>query len=102
MEEMRRIHKHVNACVNDGDAVQLFPIFHQPALTGCVLTPQEYVGETSRYVLDCQGVNGASGTAELAIKDALITGELVAKMGGKNMTFSQYINAKRIGNCFAQ
>ena len=55
-----------------------------------------------RSPLDCQGVNGASGTAELAIKDALITGELVAKMGGKNMTFSQHINAKRIGNCFAQ
>jgi hypothetical protein len=99
MEEMRRIVKNVDACVDDGNAARLFPVFHQPALTGCMLVPQGSSIDTVDFKLDCQGINGAQGTAQLSFGDDHITGELVAKMGGKNMTFSQYVDARRTGSC---
>ena len=102
MEEMRRILKNVNACIDDGDAAHLFPVFHQPALAGCVLVPSDVGVATAHYVLNCTGVNGATGTAKLKFTDHHIRGELNAKMGGKNMTFSQYVKARRDGRCPTQ
>ena len=45
--------------------------------------------------MHCPGVNSAKGEAELIVDRDLIQGELSGKIGGKNMTFTQFINAPR-------
>lgn len=99
MEEMRRIHKRVDACVGPGEVARLFPVFNQPALTGCALLHTISDKETAYFQLECAGVNGASGNASLNLEGERIHGTLIAKMGGKNMTFSQIVNAQRRGSC---
>ena len=99
MEEMRRTSKRVQVCIDDGNAAGMFPIFNHPALRGCALLTQRIDPETIDFVLNCAGVNGARGTAQLTFIGDNIKGELNVKVGGKNMTFVQYVNARRSGAC---
>jgi hypothetical protein len=99
LDEMRRVSDHQSPCIVNSDATLFFPVFHQPAMTGCALHPEEIGTETIAYKLICASANGATGTAKLSIRDGHVKGELKAKMGGKNMTFSQYIDATRTGEC---
>ena len=99
LDEMRRVSEHQSTCIVNSDATLFFPVFHQPAMTGCALHPEEIGAETVAYKLICASVNGATGTAKLSIRDGHVKGELKAKMGGKNMTFSQFIDATRTGEC---
>lgn len=99
LEEMRRTSKHAQVCIDDGSAARLFPIFNHPALGGCVLLQQNINPKTSEFVLNCAGVNGTRGTAQLRFMGDNIKGQLHAKLGGKNMTFVQYIDAHRSGAC---
>jgi len=102
MEEMRRIYKSAHACIRNSDAAQLFPVFHQRAFTGCTLALARQEITERYYVLECNGVNGPTGTATLTLFSGdpdRIKGEFAAKIGGKNMTFFQYIDARKSGRC---
>lgn len=99
LDEMRRVSEQHSTCIANSDATLFFPVFDQPAMTGCGLHPEEIGAETVAYKLICAGANGATGTAKLSIRDGRVKGELKAKMGGKNMTFSQYTDATRAGEC---
>lgn len=99
LEEMRRIVKRHNQCLEGGDPAELFPVLRQPALRGCFLGyAVERAGRTD-YVLQCESARVATGTAQLVRTNARIDGVLEVKMGGKNMTFSQHSTAVRLGAC---
>lgn len=99
LDEMRRTSEQQDACIAEGDIANFFPVFLQPAFIGCTLQHAGADAESVNYVLVCNAVNGASGNARLSTRGDAIRGELNAKMGGKNMTFSQYITATLQGPC---
>jgi len=99
MEAMRRTSKHADVCIEKDDAAKLFPSFQHLGLRGCTLKRQQGDTEGIDFTLHCPGVNGAHGSARLTFPVDHIKGELSAKLGGKNMTFFQYIDARREGVC---
>ena len=99
LDEMRRVSKSGRYCVEETDLSSLFPVLAQPALRGCRLVQAEQPQTSVSHVLSCPGANGAVGTARLRATPTGWRGSLEVKMGGKNMTFSQYVDAKRVGQC---
>lgn len=97
LDEMRRIVDHHTRCLGDDDLHGLFPVMAQPALRGCQFGFPQARDEGLRYVLVCQSARVATGTAELSRTRAGVVGHLRIKMGGKNMTFAQRVEARRLG-----
>ncbi len=56
-------------------------------------------GARHDYVLSCASARVASGTASIESAGQKRVGMLAVKMGGKNMTFSQRIEAQRGALC---
>lgn len=98
MDEMRRIVTREQRCVGS-DPVALFPVLRQPALGGCSLGYGVRDSDSFRYVLVCETARVATGTARLSNAGDRIVGTLEVKMGGKNMTFSQHVEAVPAGGC---
>ncbi len=98
LDEMRRNVKQQRICVPNLDVAYLFPVLRYAAFEGCRV---EKLANTDdgQYDLDCPGPNGANGSISLKAHHALLRGHLETKMGGKNMTFSQFIEAKHLGPC---
>lgn len=99
LEEMRRIVTQEQRCLGDDNPVALFPVLRQPALRGCALDYGVQDADTFQYVLVCETARVATGTARLNRSGDRIVGTLDVKMGGKNMTFSQRIEAVLRGGC---
>jgi hypothetical protein len=99
LEEMRRIVTHEQYCLRDGDPGGLFPVLRQPALRGCRLDRGEQTPEVFVYVLVCEATLGATGHARFKHDRGRVIGTIDVKMGGKNMTFSQRIEARASGGC---
>jgi hypothetical protein len=81
-------------CLRGDEPGSFFPILHHPALQGCALA-----GERPHYRLVCASPEVATGSARLDESARRIAGVLEVKMGGKNMTFAQRIEAVRQGRC---
>jgi len=99
LEEMRRIVTHEQYCLRDGDPSGLFPVMYQPALRGCRLDHGEQTPRVFEYVLVCETALGATGHARFKHDRGRVIGTIDVKMGGKNMTFSQRIEARASGDC---
>ena len=99
LEEMRRTVTSETACIKKDEISDLFPILKQPGMVDCNFTTLEKTDDAQTYTLQCPGKNGAKGTAILKIHGEKIGAELNAKLGGKNMTFSQYVQAEWQGPC---
>jgi hypothetical protein len=99
LEEMRRIVTHEQYCLRDSDPSGLFPVLHQPALRGCMLDHGEQTADSFEYVLVCETALGATGSARFDHDRGRVIGTINVKMGGKNMTFSQRIEARLSGAC---
>lgn len=98
LDEMRRMVTQHEVCLDEGPAIlQLFPVAGQPALRGCQLVAPENEGMT--FSLQCNENNGASGRLSFRREGEVVVGELEAKIGGKNMTFSQFVRVRRSGDC---
>ena len=100
LDEMRRITAVETRCLAD-DATALFPVLRQPALRGCALVPAAHA-ESGRFDLQCQTALVATGSATVAVTAQHVKGDLIIKMGGKNMTFSQHVRARPQGPCSAE
>ena len=104
LEEMRRKSVVETKCLDEPHVESLFPILLQPGLKECnLLLLDTAVGEFV-YKLQCGALNGAEGLAKISRQANLgggdiIDAELNAKLGGKNMTFSQFTKAQWIGAC---
>lgn len=103
LDEMRRQVARHTRCVRDDAPEALFPVMDQHALRGCRLGyPKSSPlanGTRSDYVLMCASARVASGTATIEDSGDELTGTLAVKMGGKNMTFSQRVEARRGAPC---
>ena len=99
LDVMRRIRKNTRRCVGADGPETFFPILQQPALRGCVFTLASSDGATDNFVLRCETKWVATGIARLWASGDRVRGALDVKMGGKNMTFSQYVDASRVGAC---
>ncbi len=99
LEEMRRISTHETRCLDGERLTAIFPVLRQRAFTGCTLGYETPRGERFEYVLVCQSARVATGTALIDAAATRIAGDLQVKMGGKNMTFSQHVEAVRRGAC---
>ena len=86
-------------CLRARELSSVFPILHHPSLEGCNLDSERRRGDTIRYRLVCASPQVATGTARLDAGPGRIAGVLEIKMGGKNMTFAQRIEAVRQGEC---
>ena len=92
-ENLRYATTREQRCVNLDDFDSWFPILRHPSLEGCHLD--------DGYRLVCANPEVASGTARFDVVGERIAGILEIKMGGKNMTFSQRIEAARRRDCDA-
>jgi hypothetical protein len=101
-ENLRYARTLERRCIRDHGLSDFFPILRQQSLNGCKLAAGNRRGNAIYYPLVCDGSNGTTGTAQLHADVDGIKGVLEIKMGGKNMTFSQRIEAKRQGDCDSQ
>jgi hypothetical protein len=76
-----------------------FPILHHVALQDCSLDPQRRQPDALSYALVCTGGHGTTGHATWQLGRMQDTGTLNVKLGGKNMTFSQRVTARPLGEC---
>jgi Protein of unknown function (DUF3617) len=98
-ENLRYATTRERRCLRGDALASLFPILRHHSLEGCKLGAETRSGGTIRYVLACASAQVATGAARLDAAADRITGSLEIKMGGKNMTFSQRIDAVRHGDC---
>jgi uncharacterized protein DUF3617 len=86
-------------CLQPDEPAALFPILRHPSLDGCRLDDERRSGTRVAYRLVCANVETASGSAQLDAAAGRVAGTLEVKMGGKNMTFHQRIEAVRQRDC---
>jgi len=89
-ENLRYATTRERRCLDSLDAASFFPILRHPSLDGCTLA--------GAYLV-CASPEVATGTVRLEDAPGRVTGILEIKMGGKNMTFAQRVEAVRRGEC---
>ena len=98
-ENLRYAATQEQRCLKPDEFASLFPILRHPSLEGCHLDDERRSGSSARYRLACASSQVASGAARLDAVGERIVGILEVKMGGKNMTFYQRIEAVRLRDC---
>ena len=98
-ENLRYAATRERRCLRSRELRLVFPVLHHPSLQGCKLGNESRTGDTIRYLLACESPQVATGIARFNMGPGRIVGVLEIKMGGKNMTFSQRIEAARQGAC---
>ncbi len=98
-ENLRYATTRERRCLHSDELSSVFPILHHPSLEGCKLGDESWRGDTIRYLLVCASPQVATGVARLDTGPGRVAGILEIKMGGKNMTFAQRIEAVRQGEC---
>jgi hypothetical protein len=97
-ENLRYANTRELRCVRSDVPDPFFPILRHPSFKGCKLADGNG-RDPIYYPLVCQSSRGPTGTAQLNVGAERISGVLEIQMGGKNMTFSQRIQATRRGEC---
>lgn len=85
-------------CLDGDTPAALFPILRHRSFHGCKLGAGNG-SDPVYYPLVCHSSQAPTGTAQLRATQARVSGMLEIQMGGKNMTFSQHIEATRLGAC---
>lgn len=98
-ESLRYATTRERRCLRGDELASVFPILRHPSLEGCTLGDERRRGDAIRYRLACASPQVATGTARLDEGPGRIAGILEIKMGGKNMTFAQRVEAVRQGEC---
>jgi Protein of unknown function (DUF3617) len=98
-DNLRYTTTHQRNCISLKDLATEFPILNHPTLAGCTLGGEARKDDTVKFVLSCDDRHGTTGMAVWHIDKQRIRGRLDVKLGGKNMTFSQTVTAKVVGNC---
>ena len=98
-ENLRYATTRERRCLRSHELPGVFPVLHHPSLQGCKLGNGSRLDDTIRYLLACESPQVATGIARLNMGPGRIAGVLEITMGGKNMTFSQRIDATRQGEC---
>ncbi len=98
-EALRYADTRERRCLRGVDLATVFPVLQHPSLAGCKLANANRNGHTTDFALVCASDQVATGAARLEVQSGSIDGVVDVKMGGKNMTFSQRVQATRRGNC---
>lgn len=98
-ENLRYATARERRCLRAHEISSVFPVLRHPSLEGCKLAEESRHGDAIRYVLVCASPEVATGAARLDGGPDRVAGVLEVKMGGKNMTFTQRIEAVRRGEC---
>ena len=98
-ENLRYATTREKRCLSHQELASFFPVLGHISLQGCKLDKENRDGGTVSYLLNCASGNETTGGAQWHLDDNQIRGTLAVKLGGKNMTFSQRITAKRVGEC---
>jgi hypothetical protein len=89
-ENLRYATTRERRCLQADEPASFFPILQHPSLEGCRLAGDRLV---------CASPEVATGSVRLDQAPGRVTGVLEVKMGGKNMTFAQRVEAVRLGDC---
>ena len=98
-ENLRYAVTRENRCLTDDELMSSFPILKHPSLADCELRQERRDTRAASYLLVCKGGHGTTGNARWSIGEQLIAGQLDVKLGGKNMTFSQRVTTRPLGQC---
>lgn len=102
-ENLRYATTHERRCLVSQPLSVLFPILNHPSLAGCRLVEDGGEEGGASYALTCEGSDGkvsnTTGRARWRLAAGESVGLLTVKLGGKNMTFSQRVTARYLGEC---
>lgn len=100
LEENLRYTKTIaTECLNESELLVAFPVLTDNAFRGCKLSETTLADTYASYRLTCPASTGTTGRAKWQRNASQLHGMLVIKLGGKNMTFSQRVTARRAGKC---
>ena len=98
-ENLRYTLERDQRCLGRDDLASAFPVLHHPSLAGCKLRERSHDENTLSFQLVCDRAHGTTGQAIWQVEKHIIRGTLDVKLGGKNMTFSQRITGRALGQC---
>jgi Protein of unknown function (DUF3617) len=98
-ENLRYTGTQETRCIGQNDLPKLFPMLSHVSLNSCRLQNEQRYGETVSYELLCAEGVETTGDAQFAIAPEKISGMLRVRMGGKNMTFTQRLSGRALGDC---
>lgn len=86
-------------CLNVQELSGVFWMLKDVSLQDCKLVKSEQTADAASYALQCTGGHGTQGSASWELGSSALTGTLQVRLGGKNMTFFQRVNARAVGSC---
>lgn len=99
-ENLRHARSNERRCLRDpGDLSTIFPVLRDSSMQGCALDRKHASAQAIEYALVCKSSQAPTGTALVQTAAGRVTGVLLVKGGGKNMTYSQRVSATRKGDC---
>lgn len=99
-ENLRYATRVERRCMDPRELTTAFWMLRDVSLEDCQLVKlTEEPDGISLYELQCYGGHGTTGRAQWQFSPITISGTLVVRLGGKNMTFYQRITAQPIGKC---
>ncbi len=84
-------------CLGHVEINTLFPILEHSSFNQCDLF--QLKTEMNSYELRCENTGAASGNAVMLIDENQFLARLNIKMGAKNMTMTQRVEAKKLSDC---
>jgi hypothetical protein len=98
-ENLRYTRTKRRECLTRDRLATAFPVLAHESLRSCRLEAHEMASNGAEYRLICAGSSGTSGRATWSFEEHRSFGTLEIKLGGKNMTFFQRIDAADMGPC---
>jgi hypothetical protein len=98
-ESLRYANTHEERCLTHQSLATAFPVLTHPSLADCSLVDETRDDDVVSYRLVCTAGHGTTGSALWRFGAGEIRGTLSVRLGGKNMTFYQYVTAKPLGSC---
>ena len=99
-ENLRYATRIERRCMNPRELTNAFWMLGDVSLQDCELVEVDEAAEDiSQYRLKCSGGHGTIGSARWDFGSSTISGTLMVRLGGKNMTFYQRITARPLGKC---
>lgn len=100
-DNLRYANSRERQCLRADLPEAFFPILRHQSFDGCELGAGNG-RDPVYYPLTCRSSQAPTGAARLRETGDHVSGVLEIQMGGKNMTFSQRVEATRLGECRAE
>lgn len=98
-ENLRYSIRREERCLGPEQIFSAFPALASQPLRHCTLTDERRENDARAFTLSCPGSSGTTGRAFWRVEAHRLTGSLEVKMGGKNMTFSERVTLRFLGEC---